>query len=134
MRKNWESWGKTEKVDEKLRKLMKNWESWGKSEKVEEKLRKLRKCDLPTDQRTDRQTWVGARDACASKKKRKKECGIELRSNNQMEEHMTGSSSHLVLVINGKRAWDETTNTTPNIPNMPTNKIYFLRTDNGHCN
>ena len=28
----------------------------------------IRKCDGPTDGRTDRLTWVGARDACASKK------------------------------------------------------------------
>jgi hypothetical protein len=27
----------------------------------------IRKCDGPTDGRTDRLTWVGARDACASK-------------------------------------------------------------------
>ena len=30
-----ESWGKTEKVVEKLRKLWKNWESYGKTEKVD---------------------------------------------------------------------------------------------------
>ena len=49
--KYWESWRKTEKVEEKirelkrkktdkveekLRKLKKNWENWGKTEKVEE--------------------------------------------------------------------------------------------------
>ena len=38
-----ESWGKTEKVVEKLRKLLKNWESCGKTEKVVEKLRKMTK-------------------------------------------------------------------------------------------
>ena len=82
---NWESWGKTEKVEEKLRKLRKNWESWGKNweswgktEKAEEKVRKLRKnwenwesvIYLRTDQQTNRHTWIGARDACSSKKRR----------------------------------------------------------------
>ena len=40
-----ESWGKTEKVVEKLRKLLKNWESCGKTEKNDEKLRMSRKTE-----------------------------------------------------------------------------------------
>ena len=40
---NWESWGKAEKFEEKLRKLRKNWKSWGKTATVEEKLRESRK-------------------------------------------------------------------------------------------
>ena len=78
-RKNWEVWGRSEKVEEKVRKLRKNWESWGKSEKAEEKVRKLRKnrenwesvIYLRTDQQTNRHTWIGARDACASKTRNK---------------------------------------------------------------
>ena len=38
IRKNRESWGKTEKFEEKLRKLKKDWKIKGKTEKVEEKL------------------------------------------------------------------------------------------------